>query len=217
MKYPSFHHALVSLVLAAQVLAPQSFGTLTSFAALESGDLGQSTSSTANPSGQAPTGVLFVKGHVSVNGNIVKTGFTIFSNSLISTNSGSRALVDFGPLGRIEIRSNSAVVLDLTQVSIDLKSKCGRTKIIVTRGQVRVKSPSTESIPAGKDRTYTGPTEVVTEGTTDLIVDCTGEVGPFVKPGILGVLALIGVGSAIGIGTAVGGGDEGAAPASPVR
>lgn len=115
----------------------------------------------------------------------------------------------------MEIRDSATVVLAFTRLNVSLKSQCDRTKIIVTRGQVIVRQPRRDVIIAGADRDYVGPVEVLTNGGTDFIVDCTGK-RPHLPTPIKGILGVVGVAGTIAIGRALAG-ESVVAPSSPVR
>jgi len=66
----------------------------------------------------ARSGELSVVGDVTVNGQKVITGGTIFSDSVIATAKDSTATVSLGKLGRIELLANTSVSLTFADNSI---------------------------------------------------------------------------------------------------
>jgi hypothetical protein len=157
---------------------------------------------------QDATGVLTVKkGKVTINGNGSQTGATVLSGSLIVTGSNGVAIIDLGPLGKVEVRDSTTVVLTFAPGLVHIKSDCERTRIEVTRGGVDIKSPKTETILAGDDETYGGDVEATTNGGADFIVDCSDRPPAFILAGWWGLAALIGVGTAIVVGIVEGGED----------
>jgi hypothetical protein len=210
MKLPtSYLKAFLSLVLAVTVT---SVFSLRSFAAIESRD------SAVEPIAQDCSGTLTVKGGtVTLNGNPAQTGATVMSGSVISTGSGA-AVVDLGPAGRVEVGDHTTATIICVGGSIEVRTSCNKTKVEVKRGQVDVKSPKVETIPAGKSESYDGGIDATAPAGVDMEVECVGKKagGVFVGAGLVGLLALIGVGAAIAVGVAVGEGDTGSrAPSSP--
>ncbi len=165
---------------------------------------------------QEPTGTVTVEGSVNVNGNAIQTGATLLSGSIISTGSGGRATIDLGTLGRIVVGDSTTVTLIFSPGSLQVTSQCSQTEIEVMSGEVRVSSPSVETLTGGKEKTYNGNVVAMTNGGTDFEIDCKskkGAAGAFTDAGLLGLLALIGVGAAIAAGIAIG--DEG--PVTPIN
>jgi len=66
----------------------------------------------------ARSGELSVSGDVTVNGQKVITGGTIFSDSVVATAKDSTATVSLGKLGRIELLANTSVRLTFADNSI---------------------------------------------------------------------------------------------------
>jgi hypothetical protein len=207
--------AFISITLA---IAVMTLFSLRSFAAPEVSDKALEAIAAAWPVLQ-DTGALTVKGQVSVNGNSQQTGATVTSGSLIVTGSDSEAEVDLGPLGRIKIGDGTTVTITFGAGTVNVRSQCSKTEIRVTRGQVDVKSPKTESIPAGKDEDYSGGVDASTAGGTDFEIDCEGRrPGAAVyTPGLLGVLLLAGAGAAVALGIGLGDEESRVEPVSPIR
>ena len=199
MKLPTrYLRAMLSLVLA---LTVTSVFTLRSFASVE----------TINQDCQ---GTLTLKdGSVTVNGNAAQTGATVTNGSVIATASNGRAEIDFGAAGRIMVGRGTTVTIDCTGGALSVRSNCsGKTEIEVKTGSANVTSPSTDSIAAGKEGRYDGPTAFTAAAGSVIEVDCEGSrraAGAFIGPGLIGILALIGVGTAVAVGIAVGEGDTG--------
>jgi phage baseplate assembly protein gpV len=208
----SYPRASISLALA---MAIATVFTLRSFAAPEAIKL----TGDARVA-QDCTGTLTVKsGQVTINGNAAQTGATILSGSVVTTGAKSSAVVSLGKLGRVEVGGDTTITLRCGPDSIEISSTCPKTEIKVRRGTVDVKAPKTEALIAGKEETYDGPIELRSSGEIDLKIECKGRkvgAGPFIGPGLLGLLALIGVGAGVAIGVAVGG-DDNVQPSSPIR
>jgi hypothetical protein len=205
--------AMLSLALA---LTVTTVFTLPAFASVETG----------NPSvnsvfAQDCTGTLTVKdGSVTVNGNAAQTGATVTNGSVIATASNGRAEIDFGGAGRVMIGRGTTVTIDCAGGTLSIRSNCsGKTEIEVKSGSVNVTAPSVDTIAAGKEGRYDGPTAFTVAAGSVLEVDCEGSrraAGAFIGPGLVGILALLGIGTAVAVGIAVGEGDTGTGGNPPV-
>lgn len=72
----------------------------------------------ASPLAKAPTGELSIAGQVTLNGETVVYGGTVFSDSLITTAEKSAATVNLSKLGRVELSPSSNLKLSFTDKSI---------------------------------------------------------------------------------------------------
>jgi len=72
----------------------------------------------ASPSAKVPSGELSIAGQVTVNGENVVSGGTVFSDSLITTAEKSSATVNLSKLGRVELAAGSNLKLSFTDKSI---------------------------------------------------------------------------------------------------
>jgi len=114
--------------------------------------------------------VITGSGHITVNGNPVQSGATVLSGNTIATGPDGNAVIDLGKLGRIALKTNTEIVLTLSEGDANVRlNRCGlltqvvpqgvngrvdiphreRMRVSVDRGQVEVKH-------SGKDRTLTG-------------------------------------------------------------
>lgn len=209
MKVPTSHlKAFLSLVLAVTLA---SVFSLRSFAAIETGG------SVAGPAIQDCSGTLTVKGgSVTINGNPAQTGATVMSGSVVSTGSGA-AVIDLGPAGRVEVGDHTTATIICVAGSVEVRTNCNKTKVEVKRGQVDVKTPKVETVPAGKSETYSGGIDATAPAGVDMEVECVGKkaAGAYTSAGLIGLLALIGVGAAVAIGVAVSNNDSGSRSSSP--
>jgi ribosomal 50S subunit-recycling heat shock protein len=209
MKLPtSYVKAFLSLVLAVTVT---SVFSLRSFAASETKD------SLAGPVAQDCSGTLTVKGgSVTINGNPAQTGATVMTGSVISTGSGA-AVIDMGPAGRVEVGDHTTATIICVGGSIEVRTNCSKTKVEVKRGQVDVKTPKVETLPAGKSETYSGGIDATAPAGVDMEVECVGKkaAGAYASAGLIGLLALIGVGAAVAIGVGVSDNDSDSRSSSP--
>jgi len=72
----------------------------------------------ASPAAKAPSGELKVSGTVTVNGESVISGGTLFSDSVITTADKSMATVNLSKLGRVELSPNSSLRISFTEKGI---------------------------------------------------------------------------------------------------
>jgi ferric-dicitrate binding protein FerR (iron transport regulator) len=82
----------------------------------------------------ARSGALSVIGEVTVNGQRVISGGTIFSDSVIVTAKDSSATVSLGKLGRIDLLANSSLKLSFTDNSIMGLLDSGRAHVSTAAG-----------------------------------------------------------------------------------
>ncbi|HEY6333763.1 MAG TPA: hypothetical protein VI756_30885 [Blastocatellia bacterium] len=165
-----------------------------------------------DPTRQDSMATLTVRGQVNVDGNPAKTGATVMSGNTISTGSDGNAIIDLGPLGRVEIRPNTVLTVVFSGSSIELKPQCGHTRVSVLHGKATVKSSSARPIdvPEGQDLTVDGPLTLDGTPGTDLAIGCTAAPsgpspsssphGGYVTGGKIGVIALLGVAGGIAAG-----------------
>jgi hypothetical protein len=100
-------------VVLALVATVTSLASPNSFAALQ-------PAAPAAPHAADPQGVLTASGSVTINGNVVQTGATVTSGAVIATGQYGTAVVDLGPLGRLELRPESTVRVRLAADSVDV-------------------------------------------------------------------------------------------------
>jgi hypothetical protein len=119
---------------------------------------------------QSPKGVISGSGHMTINGNPVQSGATVMSGNTVATGPDGNAVIDLGPLGRIALKTNTEIVLTLSNGDANVRlNHCGmltqlvpegvkgrvdiahreRMRVSVDRGQVEVKH-------SGKEQTLTG-------------------------------------------------------------
>jgi hypothetical protein len=214
MKLPTrYLRAMLSLVLA---LTVTSVFTLRSFASVETNNDGIESAFA-----QDCTGTLTVKdGSVTVNGNAAQTGATVANGSVIATTSNGRAEIDFGAAGRLMLGRGTTVTIDCVGGTLSVRSNCsGKTEIEVKSGSDSVTAPSTDTIAAGKEGRYSGPTAFTAAAGSVIEVDCEESrrgAGLLVGPGLVGILALLGIGTAVAVGIAIGEGDTGTSGNPPV-
>jgi hypothetical protein len=174
------------------------------------------------------TGTLTVKsGQISINGNVAQTGATVMSGSTITTTSSSKAVMDLGGLGRVEVGENTTVTLTYADGSLQMKTNGTKTEVEVRSGTLNVTAPSAATLAAGQQGEYAGGIEATSTGTIDVKVEGegsqaggagqTGQPGQpkKVSGGLIGLLVLIGLGAGVAIGISVGS-NEAVTASSPV-
>jgi hypothetical protein len=72
----------------------------------------------ASPAAKAPSAELTIAGQVTVNGESMVSGGTVFSDSIINTAEKSTATVNLSKLGRVELSPSSNLKLSFTEKSI---------------------------------------------------------------------------------------------------
>lgn len=72
----------------------------------------------ASPAAKAPSAELTIAGQVTVNGESMVSGGTVFSDSVITTAEKSSATVNLSKLGRVELSAISNLKLSFTEKSI---------------------------------------------------------------------------------------------------
>jgi len=132
---------------------------------------------------------------VTVNGISASTGAAITSGATIETRADESATVELGPLGRLNISSNTKVVLTFDET--------GAVKALVMVGCV--------TLVANKGTKGEVATESATVGTTDpaaggTIANCPGVPPPGPPPGGDGGGGLFGIGTAATVAVFTAGG-----------
>jgi hypothetical protein len=141
---------------------------------------------------EGTTGALTIKGRVTLNGDDTQTGATVLSGSIIATGSDGNALIDLGPLGRVEVRDDTTITLTFTPRVVQVKSHCGDIKITVVSGQVDLTQPKVITIRAGEDEEFDDKIEFLTNGVTEVAVDCDEEpIAAYFWPGLGGMAAIV--------------------------
>lgn len=165
------------------------------------------------------TGILTITGgKVHVNGNEVQTGATILAGNIVNTSSNGHAIIDMGPLGRLELGTGTTVTILCVNGMLFVKSNCSKTYVKVRNGKVDITQPKTETLVTDKDEKYSGSIEATAMPGTDWLVDCQGKkMGLYIGFGLAGLLALIGVGTAVSVGVNTGGPAGEEVPTSPIR
>jgi len=103
---------------------------------------------------------------VTVNGEAVKSGRTIFSSSTISTSEDGGAIVNLGKAGRIQLASNTTFTLsfDTDGISGDLAS--GSVSVLNAAKSVSVRTTSGEVVMLNAGDTATAGTGTASKQST---------------------------------------------------
>ncbi len=88
----------------------------------------------ASPAAKAPSGELSISGNVTVNGEKMVSGGTVFSDSLITTAEKSSATVNLSKLGRVELAPTSSLKLSFTEKSVMGLLESGSAQVSTVAG-----------------------------------------------------------------------------------
>jgi len=92
---------------------------------------------------------------VTVNGEPVKSGRTIFSSSTISTSEGAGAIINLGKAGRIELAPNTTFALSFDNAAINGSLSTGKVTVLNAAHSVSVKTSSGETVQLNAGETAT--------------------------------------------------------------
>src|SRR5215469_11487663 len=184
---------------------------------------------------QGPTGVLNIRGSVTLNGNAAASGATVVSGNSIATGSDGHAWIELGPLGNIELKSHTAITSVLTPASVPINlDQCGwvtqtlppgvaglltdphhdKAHVKVISGQVHVKydNGKEKDLKTGDSHTFDNLEEVSTPGGTTFRVACGEhhEAALLIPVGLAGLAGL-----AVGINHVVNSGNPAVSPSQP--
>jgi hypothetical protein len=121
----------------------------------------------ASPSAKAPTGELSVVGQVTLNGETVVYGATVFSDNVITTAEKSTAIVNLSKLGRVELAPGSDLKLSFSDKSIEGLLENGTAHISTLAG-TSVNFATTDGLVVVDGSQATSVTVDVVEGVTSL-------------------------------------------------
>jgi hypothetical protein len=83
---------------------------------------------------------------VTVNGEAVKSGRTIFSSSTIITSEGSGAIINLGKAGRIELAPNTTFAISFDNSAISGSLSAGSVTVLNAAQAVSVKTAAGETV-----------------------------------------------------------------------
>ena len=121
----------------------------------------------ASPTAKAPSGELSIVGQVTLNGETVVYGGTVFSDSVITTAEKSTATVNFSKLGRVELSPSSDLKLSFSDKSIEGLLENGTARISTLAG-TSVNFATTDGFVVVDGSEATSVTVKVVEGVTSL-------------------------------------------------
>ena len=121
----------------------------------------------ASPTAKAASGELSIVGQVTLNGETVVYGGTVFSDSVITTAEKSTATVNFSKLGRVELSPSSDLKLSFSDKSIEGLLENGTARISTLAG-TSVNFATTDGVVVVDGSEATSVTVKVVEGVTSL-------------------------------------------------
>ena len=78
------------------------------------------------PAFEEATGTMTVKGQVLLNGQYIRSGVTVVNGSVIQTDTGAHAMIEAGPLGRVDLDQITGILLTYGERSVQASlTKCG--------------------------------------------------------------------------------------------
>ena len=93
--------------------------------------------------------------NVTVNGEVAKSGLTIFTSSKISTPKDAGALINLGKAGQIELAPSTSVTLSFDRNAINADLGSGTVTVLRSASPVNVSSAGTSHVlAAGESATY---------------------------------------------------------------
>jgi len=165
--------SLLSFVL---IISLASIFSLGSFAA--AGDEGLVTKRVGLTAGgllDAPAATLMASGEVDINGYRAETGATVLSGSQIATRRNSIATVDLGSLGRVILRPDTSIQLNLAPGTARVNTQSEHVRVVVLHGQLSVASNrGNYTLVDGEDIEFAGAVEAIPDGGTVFTVQNQG-------------------------------------------
>ena len=172
---------------------------------------------------QEPAGTVITSGEIMVNGNQVPNGATVFSKSTIETGRASKAVVDLGPVGRIELGPGTNVLLTFSAETITVAPACEKLRVRVIQGLVEARSAAGSTpLTGGKEDMLAGTSELVARKGSIFSLDCrptnrwAGGSGPALSRPIIGVFSAVGVAGGVAAAVAINGGNARSSRVSPI-
>ena len=103
---------------------------------------------------------------VTVNGEVAKSGRTIFSSSTISTPEGAGAIVNLGKVGRIELSPDTTFALSFDDNSINGDLASGSITVLNAHQSVGVKNAAGEFVKLNVGETATADSGAASKAPT---------------------------------------------------
>jgi hypothetical protein len=204
--------ALMALALAAAIIAGPLFGSLA-----QTTNKKQTKGANDNPPGLVTevitAGVITTSGTVKVNDDVVQTGTTILSGSIITTGEDGKASIDMGRQGVLEMDPSTKLWLNVPggPIKVDLR-QCGRItetvpagvaalvavdkqsniRVTVRHGRVKVTRDGNDIYLKDKDeKTFDKVWLVTGISDSEFTLDCDGAPAAFIWPTPMTLLALL--------------------------
>jgi hypothetical protein len=171
-------------------------------------------------------GRLTGSGHFTIDGDEAQPGATVLSGSSVATGPDGEVTIDFGSLGQIVLRPETAIRLTLLQNEVEVRLERagsilqvvpagvmgrmtiqgGNTRLGVSRGEAEVNWPgSARTLQAGEIMALDQTAQVITKGDATITAEANATKSRVPAPsqagidtaGLAGVIALAGTATAI--------------------
>jgi hypothetical protein len=205
---------VISVVVASAVVAAYSVGSFAARAAsVDAGENKPAPALQQEPTQQEPPaqtgGHLISAGLVTINGHPAKNGTTVVSGATVATGSDGNAVIDFGGMGRVNVRANTSFILTITPTGFVVTPICDRIHVAVGAGAVDLKTTPPQTLQLGGEGDVGRGIEIGGGPNCEFTVDCSLESprgGGYTGPGPVGVASLIAVAGGTAAGIISGGG-----------
>ncbi|HKP13917.1 MAG TPA: hypothetical protein VJZ91_17475 [Blastocatellia bacterium] len=119
-------HALKSSVGFLLLLLALTAFSFSNFAVFGASEASEPTTVNDLPAFEETTGTLTAKGQVLLNGQYIRSGVTVVNGSVIQTDTGAHAMIEAGPLGRVDLDQITGILLTYGERSVQASlTKCG--------------------------------------------------------------------------------------------
>ncbi len=120
------------------------------------------------------SGTVIARGEIAINGNEAPSGTTVFTKSTVATGPTGSAVIDLGPIGRIELGPNTNVLLTFTGEMITVAPGCERLTVRVIQGEVEARLDSgARLLPEGAKINLAGVSELAAHKGSIFFLDCS--------------------------------------------
>jgi hypothetical protein len=115
-------------------------------------------------------------GEVDINGYRAESGATVLSGSQVTTRRNSIASVDLGPLGRVILRPDTSIQLNLAPGTARVRTQADHIRVVVLHGQLSVASGrGNYALADGEDIEFAGAIEATPSSGTVFTVQNQGQ------------------------------------------
>ncbi|HJY84996.1 MAG TPA: hypothetical protein VKK81_28430 [Candidatus Binatia bacterium] len=124
---------------------------------------------------EASSAILMASGEVDINGYRAESGATVLSGSQVTTRRNSIASVDLGPLGRVILRPDTSIQLNLAPGTARVKTQAEHIRVVVLHGELSIVSGrGNYALADGEDIEFAGAIEAIPAGGTVFTVQNQG-------------------------------------------